>query len=156
MSTSLAFPSGQRAWEGHPFSSEAEAHGLHPSASSPSSQSDSSSVDGDNSIELDIWKVLSKKDRESMSGLEMQRRGFPPGSGWGVCPGQSHCAGRWWPQPWAHRARRAGGPLSQLRTGPRGGPAQSRPPSPLLCPEASWCPPAAAVGLCLPEGHLQV
>lgn len=36
--------------------------------------------------------------------------------GWGVCPGQGHCAGRWWPQPWSHRARGAGGPLSQLRT----------------------------------------
>lgn len=35
---------------------------------------------------------------------------------WGVCPGQSHCARRWWPQPWAHRARGAGGPLRQLWT----------------------------------------
>lgn len=67
-----ALLSGPGACEGHLFSHEAEEHGLPSPAASPSSQADdSSSVDSDDSIELEIRKFLAEKAKESVSGSEI-------------------------------------------------------------------------------------
>lgn len=79
-------PSGQRACEGLLFSSEGGACHLHGSAASPSSPSDdSTSVDSDDSIELEIRKFLAEKAKESVSGSEIQGGG-PPTLGPGTVP----------------------------------------------------------------------
>ncbi|KAM8802408.1 protein phosphatase 1 regulatory subunit 26 [Rhynchonycteris naso] len=73
----LALPSGRgRAGEGRLFPSETEPGHPHSSATSPSSGSDdSSSVDSDDSIELEIRKFLAEKAKESVSGSEVQGGG---------------------------------------------------------------------------------
>ncbi|XP_036116285.1 protein phosphatase 1 regulatory subunit 26 [Molossus molossus] len=79
-------PAGQGASEGLPFSSEGGACHLRGSAASPSSPSDdSSSVDSDDSIELEIRKFLAEKAKESVSGSENQGGG-PPTLGPGTVP----------------------------------------------------------------------
>ncbi|XP_019495316.1 PREDICTED: protein phosphatase 1 regulatory subunit 26 [Hipposideros armiger] len=67
-----AFWSGPGVCEGHLFSSEAKRRGLRGLAASSSSRSDdSSSVDSDDSIELEIRKFLAEKAKESVSGPEI-------------------------------------------------------------------------------------
>ncbi|XP_057580355.1 protein phosphatase 1 regulatory subunit 26 [Hippopotamus amphibius kiboko] len=62
-----------RAAGGSLFSGELEARELHGPAPSPSSLSDdSSSIDSDDSIELEIRKFLAEKAKESVSGSEIQ------------------------------------------------------------------------------------
>uniref|UniRef100_A0A2K5PSW3 Protein phosphatase 1 regulatory subunit 26 N-terminal domain-containing protein n=1 Tax=Cebus imitator TaxID=2715852 RepID=A0A2K5PSW3_CEBIM len=59
------------ASEGNPFPRESQG-----SAPSPGSLSDdSSSVDSDDSIELEIWKFLAEKAKESVSSSEIQAEG---------------------------------------------------------------------------------
>lgn len=71
-----ALRSRVRATGGNLFSSETEAHELAGPAPSPSSLSDdSSSVDSDDSIELEIRKFLAEKAKESVSGSEIQGGG---------------------------------------------------------------------------------
>lgn len=90
-----AFLSGQTACGGHVFSSEAEAHHLHCSLIGPGSQFDDSSfMDSDNNIKLEISKFLAKKAKDSIGQFRNSRNGVPPYPGWRVCPGHNHCAQR--------------------------------------------------------------
>ncbi|XP_070374503.1 protein phosphatase 1 regulatory subunit 26 [Equus asinus] len=128
----------RRASEAALFCSEAEAGGLQGPAPSPSSLSDdSSSVDSDDSIELEIRKFLAEKAKESVSGAEIQggdlsspgpgarpapelpgRRGPPAATAPpGVCTRSQRAAGRpsvpgGWSSP---RAEQAGLPVALAR-----------------------------------------
>ncbi|XP_071073213.1 LOW QUALITY PROTEIN: protein phosphatase 1 regulatory subunit 26 [Dasypus novemcinctus] len=73
---SLAFQLRKRAAEGNWFSPDVEVRGSQSPAASPISLSDDSSVDSDDSIELEIRKFLAEKAKESMNSVETQGGGL--------------------------------------------------------------------------------
>ncbi|XP_066222802.1 protein phosphatase 1 regulatory subunit 26 [Saccopteryx leptura] len=135
----LALRSGRgRAGEGRLFPSGTEPGHPHSSATSPSSASDdTSSVDSDDSIELEIRKFLAEKAKESVSGSEAQGGGptLRPG---GVPRTEPLCrkvAAAPGPvlQPGVCTRSQRGRGTPQPAAGPRGGPRaeQACPPSAL-------------------------
>lgn len=139
--TPPALRSAPGACEGRLLSNESQDRGLHGSAASPSCRSDdSSSVDSDDSIELEIRKFLAEKAKESVSRSEIQGGG-PTGLRPGSAPRpELLCRKMVAPalQPGmctrSQRARGTPPPAMGLRPGPHVGQA---------------CPPAA-----LARGHL--
>lgn len=137
-----ALRSGRKACEGRLRASDLEVGGLHGSAARPSSQSDdSSSVDSDDSIELEIRKFLAEKAKESVGGSEVQgggpavlgplcRKGGPPALQPSVCTR-------------SQRARRT----PQLAPGPKAGP-------PAAPARAQLAPPGSASGMVPARGPL--
>ncbi|XP_008071978.1 protein phosphatase 1 regulatory subunit 26 [Carlito syrichta] len=105
--TTPAFRLRRDACRGDPFPSDGQ--GLAPSPSSV--DSDTSSVDSDDSIELEIRKFLAEKAKESVSSLESQTNGPGP---------EAPCRREPAPSPGiCTRSQRARGP-PQLAEGPRG------------------------------------
>ncbi|XP_022434007.2 protein phosphatase 1 regulatory subunit 26 [Delphinapterus leucas] len=130
------------------FSGESEARELRGPAPSPSSLSDdSSSVDSDDSIELEIRKFLAEKAKESVSGSEIQGGG-PTALGTGN-GGKPELPCRKVPPPgpalqpgMCTRSQRCRGPL-QPAEGPRG-PGRAFAPAGRSSPRAEQaCSPAA-------------
>lgn len=122
-----ALPPGRRACRGHGCSGEAGAGHLPGTAAGPGSRpEDSSSVDSDDSIELEIRKFLAEKAKESVSGSETPGGGPTPLGPGGAPrpepPGRKAAAPALALQPGVCTRSQRGRGTPQPASGPRGGP----------------------------------
>lgn len=143
--TALALEPGRRARRGRRCS--AEAGSLHGTAASPRS-GDSSSVDSDDSIELEIRRFLAEKAKESVSRLEVQGGGpatLRPG---GVVrpepPGRRAAVPALALQPGVCTRSQRGRGAPQPAAGPRGGPHTEQACLPTALPRGQQAPPRSA------------
>ncbi|XP_036892436.1 protein phosphatase 1 regulatory subunit 26 [Sturnira hondurensis] len=144
--TPLALAPGRRARRGRGCSGEAEAGPLHGSAAGPGPQSeDSSSVDSDDSIELEIRRFLAEKAKESVSGLEVQG-GSPTTLGPASVarpepPGRKAAVPALALQPGVCTRSQRGRGTPQPAAGPRGGPHAEQACLPAALSRGQQAPP---------------